>query len=157
MDKNKVTISGNPPEKGTENTGAPGHLKENGQYSDYWVLSEEERAKGFVRPVRRTYVHTGIRPKHPLHDLTDEQKENYGDMGYVKFEKYPEGKGAIGKYWTKEELESGCGGETIMSQDIAETYAREPKFYGSTFCMNCGTHFPVEEFTWKDSEEVVGS
>lgn len=25
----------------------------------YLVLSEEERAKGFVRPVRRTYVHMG--------------------------------------------------------------------------------------------------
>lgn len=28
-----------------------------GQQRDYVVLSEEERAKGFVRPVRRTYVH----------------------------------------------------------------------------------------------------
>lgn len=25
----------------------------------YLVLSDEERAKGFVRPVRRSYVHTG--------------------------------------------------------------------------------------------------
>jgi hypothetical protein len=28
-----------------------------GQNKKYLVLSEEERAKGFVRPVRRTYVH----------------------------------------------------------------------------------------------------
>lgn len=28
-----------------------------GQQQDYVVLAEEERAKGFVRPVRRTYVH----------------------------------------------------------------------------------------------------
>lgn len=28
-----------------------------GQQKDYVVLSEEERAKGFVRPVRRSYVH----------------------------------------------------------------------------------------------------
>jgi hypothetical protein len=37
----------------------PGHckLKPNGQQENYVVLAEEERAKGFVRPVRRTYVH----------------------------------------------------------------------------------------------------
>jgi len=32
-------------------------LKPNGQQKAYVVLSEEERAKGFVRPVRRTYTH----------------------------------------------------------------------------------------------------
>lgn len=32
-------------------------LKENGQQKGYVVLSAAERAKGFVRPVRRTYVH----------------------------------------------------------------------------------------------------
>lgn len=32
-------------------------LKPNGQQKGYVVLSEEERAKGFVRPVRRSYVH----------------------------------------------------------------------------------------------------
>src|SRR5579884_1397727 len=32
-------------------------LKPNGQQRDYVVLSEAERAKGFVKPVRRSYVH----------------------------------------------------------------------------------------------------
>lgn len=32
-------------------------LKENGQQVDYLVLSEEERAKGFVRPLRLVYRH----------------------------------------------------------------------------------------------------
>jgi hypothetical protein len=32
-------------------------LKPNGQQKGYVVLSEEERRKGFVRPVRRSYVH----------------------------------------------------------------------------------------------------
>lgn len=32
-------------------------LKPNGQQKDYVVLSAEERAKGFVRPVRRSYRH----------------------------------------------------------------------------------------------------
>lgn len=34
----------------------------------YLVLSEEERAKGFVRPVRRSYVHTG--GDHPCGSVT---------------------------------------------------------------------------------------
>jgi hypothetical protein len=33
-------------------------LKPNGQQKAYVVLSEAERARGFVRPVRSTYVHT---------------------------------------------------------------------------------------------------
>lgn len=32
-------------------------LKENGQQKGYVVLSEAERAKGFVRPYRDTYIH----------------------------------------------------------------------------------------------------
>lgn len=32
-------------------------VPETGMQKDYVVLAEEERAKGFVRPVRRTYVH----------------------------------------------------------------------------------------------------
>ena len=32
-------------------------LRPDGQQKGYVVLSETERAKGFVRPVRRTYVH----------------------------------------------------------------------------------------------------
>lgn len=44
-----------------------------------------------------------------------------------------------------------CGAETVMGRDLAETYARNPKFYGATFCVGCGGHFPVGEhgeFTW---------
>ena len=33
------------------------NLRPDGQQQGYVVLAEEERAKGFVRPVRRTYVH----------------------------------------------------------------------------------------------------
>lgn len=33
-------------------------LKPNGQQKDYVVLSDAERAKGFVRPVRQSYRHT---------------------------------------------------------------------------------------------------
>lgn len=75
----------------------------------YLVLSDEERAKGFVRPVRHTYVH------------------------------------------------KTCGGETRMSTPLAETYARDPKFYGATYCVHCNMHRPVGEFVWSDTDQVVGS
>ena len=50
-----------------------------------------------------------------------------------------------------------CGAKTSMSQSISETYARDPKFYGSTYCVGCKMHLPVNEFTWTDDGEVVGS
>lgn len=76
-----------------------------GMNKKYLVLSDEERAKGFVRPVRRAYQH------------------------------------------------EKCGTITWMHQSIAETYAREPHFYGATFCCGCNTHLPVGErgeFVWCD-------
>lgn len=38
-------------------------LRPDGQQKGYVVLSADERAKGFVRPVRRTYVHVGRDPE----------------------------------------------------------------------------------------------
>jgi hypothetical protein len=84
-------------------------LRPDGQQETYVVLSPEERAKGFVRPVRLTYRH-----------LT-------------------------------------CGAVTRMAQAIAETYARNPTYYGGTFCCRCGTHPPVSEFVWEGTEEKLGS
>lgn len=83
-----------------------------GQQKGYVLLSEEERERGFVRPVRRTYLH-----------LT-------------------------------------CKTITTMSQGLAETYAREPKFYSSTFCCTCQKHLPVGkngQFIWEGTEEKVGT
>jgi hypothetical protein len=85
--------------------------KLNGQQRDYVVLSDSERAKGFVRPVRRSYVHLA------------------------------------------------CGGATSMGQSIAETYARDPKFYNGTFCCGCGKHFDLiidgkPQFVWDDGTAV---
>lgn len=42
---------------GTPVTDDHRELKPNGQQKGYVVLSDAERARGFVRPVRRTYVH----------------------------------------------------------------------------------------------------
>lgn len=83
-----------------------------GQQQGYVVLSEEERAKGFQRPVRCSYKHLK------------------------------------------------CGGVTTMSRALGETYARDPWFYGSTFCCDCGGHFPVGpdgEFVWAGTDEKVGT
>jgi len=79
------------------------------QAEAYLVLSEEERGKGFVRPLRRAYRH-GV-----------------------------------------------CGAVTTMSPPLAETYAREPGFYGATYCTTCGRHAPVSEFRWDGTDDVVGS
>lgn len=129
--------------------------KETAQHEVYLVLSEEERAKGFIRPVRHTYIHTGIRPQYPLRDLTAEEKERYGES-FDKFEEYPEGSGSRGRFWEQSQLVPGCGASTMMHPELAETYARQPGFYGSTYCTHCRKHLPVAEFQWEDGS-VVGS
>lgn len=94
----------------------PGHQTidpTTGLQQGYVVLSDEERAKGFVRPVRDAYRH------------------------------------------------DKCGGVTTMHRTLAETYARDPQFYGGTFCATCRAHFPVGprgEFVWNDgSGQRVGT
>lgn len=114
MDSEKLKIStttdGKPAEPGLENAGAPKPIDPaTGQHGAYWVLSEEERKKGFVRPVRRKYKHTE------------------------------------------------CGTVTSMGLSLCETYARDPKYYGSTFCVGCKSHYPVGEFVWEEDGQVVGS
>jgi hypothetical protein len=131
--------------------------KENGQNETYLVLSDEERAKGFIRPVRRSYIHVGVRPKYPLRGLTAEEHERYDKFKYHMYEEYPKGSDSLGRYWTKEQLNSGCKAVTTMGQAIAETYARDPKFYGATFCCGCNKHIRVDEFVWDGTEERVGS
>jgi len=133
----------------------------------YLVLSEEELAKGFIRPVRNSYVHIGKKIElegGKLRKLTKKEKEQYKDYNYYGFIKYPkERKPLIGRYLTKDEYENigkyvgGCGARTTMNQTISETYARNPKFYGSTYCISCQKHLPVEEFVWDGTNELVGS
>ncbi len=128
-----------------------------GQNAAYLILSEEERSKGFVRPVRRSYVHTGEIPKYPLREPTEEERQNTEGMGYIKVMDYPpEEAPKIKRFFTKKQL-NGCGVLTTMAQSIAETYAREPGFYGATYCCGCKRHLPVSEFVWEDTCEVVGS
>lgn len=159
--KPKVALRGT--EIVTPDGGTPTPEKNaNGQYMDYWVLPEEERAKGFVRPYRDSYIHIG--PKKPIgifRDLSDEEHKRYDSWSYVRYEEYPprDDSAIVGKFWTQEELDrlNGCGVETHMGQALSETYARDNTYYGSTFCVGCGKHFPVIEFVWSKDGETVGS
>ena len=89
-----------------------------GQQKSYLVLTEEERARGFVRPLRLAYRHLK------------------------------------------------CGTVTTMGRALCETYARNPHFYGGTFCCGCGDHFRLRQvedgelrwaFAWVPDGEPVGS
>lgn len=160
------TTGGVPPKSFDGGAPDPEVDPETGQHKSYWVLSESERAKGFVRPVRHTYIHVGIPgPKYTLRDLTPEEAERYSGEGYIKFEPYPQDgvSRALGRFWTQEQLDKvgkGCGVVTRMGDVLAETYAREPRFYGSTMCVGCKKHLPVGkdgEFVWDGTDERVGT
>lgn len=136
------------------------------QQEVYLVLSEEERAKGFVRPYRDAYRHVGpLGPQYPLRDLTDEERERYDQYGYIKYEAYPESHSlATGCFWTQARLDKvekgGCGHVTTMGRALSETYAREPGFYGATYCCTCRMHLPVGpagEFVWIEADGSDGA
>lgn len=57
-------------------------------------------------------------------------------------------------------VHSTCGAKTTMPQACAETYARQPDFYGQTFCCGCGGYYPVGpqgQFSWSDGTGKVGA
>lgn len=136
-----------------------------GMQACYLILSEEERAKGFVRPVRTSYRHTGrsvcgkIQSSNKLGGIlrvcTDEPE--HGGDHWNQFQELTQPEAARA---SREHLVGGCGTTTTMGQALSETYARDPKFYGATFCCNCGAHLPVGEngeFNWTVDGTPVGS
>lgn len=163
----RATASGAAPENPETEPTPTDRKVADGQCADHWVLSPDECASGFKRPVRCSYQHVGIAgPKYTLRDLTDEERANYGHAGYVKFERYPPGAeltSAIGRYWTQAQLDKvgkGCGVVTAMGRAIAETYARQPGYYGSTWCCGCRQYLPVGrngEFVWDGTDDRVGT
>lgn len=53
-----------------------------------------------------------------------------------------------------------CGSVTTMGPALAETCARDPKFYGATMCVSCKGHYPVGdggEFVWDGTTVKVGT
>jgi hypothetical protein len=43
-----------------------------------------------------------------------------------------------------------CGVATKVSMNIAETYAKNPRYYSHTFCVGCKEHMPINQFEWED-------
>lgn len=140
---------------------------ESGQNKAYLVLTQEEIDKGFIRPVRDSYIHVGklipVIEGQTIRELSEFEKGN--NVGFVAYVVYPESESPkVGRFITQQEKDNlgkrfgGCGGLTKMnSVKICETYARDPKFYGATFCVHCEKHLPVSEFFWDNTEEEVGS
>lgn len=162
--KPRATTDGNPPRDGHWDGPAPAPIDPaTGQHGAYWVLPEAERAKGFVRPVRTSYRHVGVPAPGNLRDLTPEEAERYAEFGYIKYEEYPASDSCVtGRFWTQKQLDSlgGCGSVTTMGSALAETYARDPKYYGATFCCHCQKHLPVGEkgeFIWETDRTRVGT
>jgi len=146
-----------------------GQRNETGQHEIYLVLSEEERAKGFVRPFRDAYVHVGKKLHYHSVDRIFEkpEKNEHNNKYYVAVLNVMGSEGKIigGSYVTQDELDAwkndrrvgGCGAVTTMGRALSETYARDPNFYGATFCVACNKHLPVAEFVWDGTNETVGS
>ena len=147
-----------------------GQKNETGQHDIYLVLSEEERKKGFVRPVRTSYVHVGKKLHYKgIHRMLSESEKNeYPDKKYIAVMTImtkEDGSFLGGSYVTQKELDAynsgkligGCGTTTTMGLSLSETYARDPNFYGATFCCGCNRHLPVDEFVWSGTDEIVGS
>ena len=162
----RSTVTGKPPVN-PDDAPVPNDAKRpDGQHVDHWVLSPEERARGFVRPVRNCYTHVGPPgPQNPLRDLTPHEREVY-DPEYAKYEEYPplvQAEGKLGRFWTQAQLDAigqGCGRTTLMPRAIAETYAVNPGYYGSTFCSGCQKYLAVGErgeFVWEGTQERVGT
>ena len=107
--KKRATVTGREPTLPPDSPAPHPIEPSTGQHGDHWVLPAEERAKGFVRPVRTSYRH------------------------------------------------DRCGTVTTMPRPIAETYARQPGYYGRTFCCACKDYLPVGaagEFSWDDGSKV---
>ncbi|MBA3576172.1 MAG: hypothetical protein H0W39_00950 [Sphingomonas sp.] len=85
-----------------------------------------------------------------------ELKENGQQKGYVVLSADERAKGFVRPYREKY-VHNPCGSVTRMGSSIAETYARDPYFYSGTFCVGCGKHFPLDQFVWDGTTEVVGS
>jgi hypothetical protein len=47
-----------------------------------------------------------------------------------------------------------CDLVTEIGPSLAATFAVDPTFYGSTFCVHCNDYFPIREFVWDDLHET---
>ena len=100
---------------------------------------------------------TDGRPVYPGHDVIDPKTGLQQD--YVVLSAEERAKGFVRPY-RNEYKHLTCGQITTMGRALSETYARQPDFYGGTFCAHCRSHFPVGpegEFVWVGTDEKVGT
>lgn len=161
----RCTVSGEEPANPATAPVPNDAKRADGQHVDHWTMCPGEIIQsGFKRPVRLSYTHVGIAgPKYLLRDLTDEERKTYGDR-YAKYEMYPDSESPkLGRFWTQSDLDKvgkGCGTSTRMPQQIAETYAANPGYYGNTFCCGCNQYLAVGkdgEFVWEHTNDRVGT
>ena len=99
--------------------------------------------------------------------LTEEEQKENPDKKYVAVMTVltrEDGSFLGGTYVTQEVLTAyqfdkrtgGCNTSTRMGQALSETYARNPSFYGATYCVHCQKHLPVSEFVWEGTNITVG-
>lgn len=134
--------------------------KPNGQREAYLILPQHEIDKGFIRPVFGSYVHVG-RAKELCGEgdqyaqgyLCALDKDHSGECvktTYFKDVNIIRGLGVYNKL-------NECDHITQVTKPIAETLARDPKFYKELFCAHCKEHKNVNEFVWLGTNITVGS
>lgn len=78
---------------------------------------------------------------------------------YLVLSEEERGKGFVRPYrdaYIHDAGDAPCGTVTTMGRALSETYARDPKFYGGTYCVRCQMHRPVGEFHWYEMDGRVG-
>lgn len=116
----------------------------------YWEEKEKQ-----VPPVDRTArTLTDGSPETPDH--RDIDPSTGMQKGYIVLSAEERSKGFV-RPVRQVYTHATCGTDTHMGLALAETYARDPKFYSGTMCVSCRAHFPLEQFVWKGTDEKLGS
>jgi len=89
--------------------------------------------------------------------MTDGEPFDYGERREDgQFENHPTtDEGEFVQPVRKKYVHEECGQTTVMESKLAESFARDPGQYDKTFCAGCGDYFPLEEFTWKGTDQRV--
>jgi hypothetical protein len=127
----------------------------------------DERIVRFAESILRTSTAAPVPPVDrsklcttngkPVEEVRRGQTNDTGQHeGYIVLCDTERAKGFVRPYRDRYKHRT-CGGVTTMGRSLSETYARDPSFYGATFCCNCNAHYPVAEFTWSADGATVGS
>lgn len=121
------------------------------------LAAERAIAAAAIPPVDRSQQQ--LTNGAPVSEDHRDLKDNGQQKGYVVLTAEERAKGFV-RLVRYAYVHDKCGGVTTMGRSLAETYARDPGFYGGTFCAICRHHFPVGaagEFTWEGTTEKVGT